>query len=192
MEDIKKIKFGTEEIVVTKIPDAEKLTGELLKSMNSNRSNFETSHKIMGRWENSYLSIEQVPMVREVMRFARDVGVKVLKLKTVVLFDAKKQKLSRYSSFWFNIAKKGEVTGLHDHASNSELSGVTYLQSDRNSGNLFFKKDGIKEIEMEPQVGRLVLFPSSLRHGVRENRSDAERISLAFNLFHFPLMEFDL
>ncbi len=37
-----------------------------------------------------------------------------------------------------------------------------------------------------PEAGTLVIFPSWLEHGVNQNLSDADRISIAFNinLFH--------
>ena len=33
-----------------------------------------------------------------------------------------------------------------------------------------------------PQEGRLILFPAWLSHGVRENETDEDRISISFNL----------
>jgi ectoine hydroxylase-related dioxygenase (phytanoyl-CoA dioxygenase family) len=52
--------------------------------------------------------------------------------------------------------------------------------------------DGEDDLEICPEVGKIVLFDPSIRHGVRENRSGSERISLAFNLFPFPLPVVDL
>ncbi|HAU59165.1 MAG TPA: hypothetical protein DCW45_02235, partial [Opitutae bacterium] len=49
-----------------------------------------------------------------------------------------------------------------------------------------------EEFELEPAVGRIIIFPPHLKHGVRLNESRNERISLAFNLFPFPLPNSDL
>ena len=179
--------MGDDRILITNLPNAEEQTHELLISMNEFRSEFTNSHNFRGRWENSYLNIECVPGVREVMRFARELGLKVLNIRSVILLNTQEETQNCNSNFWFNVAKKGEVTGLHDHAANSVLSAVTYLQSEHDSGNIFFRKDGFNDIEVKPEVGRLVLFPSKLKHGVHENKSKKERISLAFNLLHFPL-----
>jgi ectoine hydroxylase-related dioxygenase (phytanoyl-CoA dioxygenase family) len=43
------------------------------------------------------------------------------------------------------------------------------------------------DLDIMPSVGKLVLFEPWMRHGVRENRSNTNRLSLAFNLFPFPL-----
>jgi len=39
-----------------------------------------------------------------------------------------------------------------------------------------------QDFQVEPKEGRLVLFPSWLTHRVSVNRTDEERISIAFNL----------
>ena len=64
---------------------------------------------------------------------------------------------------------------------------MTYLACEEASGNLYFRIDGEDDLEVSPEVGKIVIFDPSLRHGVHENRSDSERISFAFNLFPFPL-----
>jgi ectoine hydroxylase-related dioxygenase (phytanoyl-CoA dioxygenase family) len=46
--------------------------------------------------------------------------------------------------------------------------------------------DGADDLEISPEVGKVVIFDPVLRHGVHENRSGSERISFAFNLFPFP------
>jgi len=67
------------------------------------------------------------------------------------------------------------------------VSGVFYISCESNSGNLYFRKEGEVDVEIMPQVGKLVLFEPWMPHGVRKNSSDRERLSLAFNLFPFPL-----
>ena len=54
-------------------------------------------------------------------------------------------------------------------------------------GDLFFTRGGQDDLAITPEVGKMVLFPSFLKHGVQINKSNQNRISLAFNLFPFPL-----
>ena len=39
-----------------------------------------------------------------------------------------------------------------------------------------------EEIQMRPEEGRLYVFPGWLEHGVEENRSDRDRVSISFNV----------
>ena len=73
--------------------------------------------------------------------------------------------------------KKDDLAGLHDHSQTAILSGVV-LEGSKRFWKSLFQKDN--EIEIEPEIGKLVLFPSHLKHGVRANKSNVERISLAF------------
>ena len=91
-----------------------------------------------------------------------------------------------YPPFWFNVAGWKRFS-LHDHAHLSILSGVIYLQAGEGCGDLYFRKEGVDDLNIRPDVGKMVLFPPFLRHGVHSNESSKERISFAFNLFPFPL-----
>ena len=189
---IETLSFGGQKIVEAWVPNRDAWVPRLLDEFNANRKSIERSHKIGGRWENSYLPVELVPSIREPMRFARDLGRDELKITSVILFEQLPFSSNTYPPFWFNLAQPGERTGLHDHVSPSVLSAVVYLVCGEDSGNLYFRKDGEDDLEIFPEVGKLVLFDSSTRHGVLENRSCSERISLAFNLFPFPLPAVDL
>lgn len=179
-------------MITGKVPDSEKWIPGLLNQIENNKSKFETSHKINNRWENSYLDIDLVPTVRIPMRFARDLGMKILGIRSIILFDPPNPSINPFPPFWFNIATSEQFTGLHDHASDAALSAVSYLQADLNSGNLYFAVDNEEDIEIVPRVGDIVLFPPHLRHGVRPNLSTNKRISLAFNLQSFPLININL
>ena len=90
------------------------------------------------------------------------------------------------------------------HHSNSLLSGVYYLKTEKNSGDINFIKDykeqnifplaitpnydeynyvNSKNFKFEPAVGNLIIFPSTLMHEVTKNNSKNTRYSLAFNVF---------
>jgi uncharacterized protein (TIGR02466 family) len=107
------------------------------------------------------------------------------------------------SNMWININKKGDYNDAHDHP-NSILSGVFWAKIPENCGRLVFNSpNGFAEntllnsidenIKQEhnysstfvftPNEGTLILFPSHLQHFVEPNKSDEDRISIAFNLF---------
>lgn len=108
---------------------------------------------------------------------------------------------------WINRHRQNDFAGSHRH-SNSLVSGVYYIDVDRQSGaiifeknkssfNLFtdtvdipFKKDNqsLNVFNAEawgivPKNNDLILFPSLLYHSVSESQSDKLRYSLAFNMF---------
>lgn len=181
------ISFGGKKIVQSVVTDWENWVPRLLDEVLANRGNMVHSHKIMGRWENSYLPVDLVPTVRTPMRFARDLGKDELKTSSAILFEPLPFSQNMHPPFWFNLGLPGTQTGVHDHLSLSVLSAVTYLSCEENSGNLFFVSEGEEDLEICPEVGKLLLFDPSMKHGVRRNCSENERISFAFNLFPFPL-----
>lgn len=97
---------------------------------------------------------------------------------------------------WMNYSKKGEWHHAHEHP-NSILSGVFYIQTD-NEDKIYFEKVGYEQISFPTEKynlynskswwipaiqGRLIIFPSSLRHHVMPVTTDHTRVSLSFNTF---------
>ena len=97
---------------------------------------------------------------------------------------------------WVNYTKKGQWHHAHEHP-NSILSGVFYIQSDEED-KIYFEKNHYDQISfptekfntynsktwwLEATQGRLVIFPSSLRHSVNAVQTDLTRVSLSFNSF---------
>ena len=160
---------------------------KIINSIFQNRESTTYSHKINGRWENQYLSIQYFPELRKLFRTACREGKVVLEKSLVVPY---KELGLPMDEFWFNIAGPGESTGWHDHKERSELSGVYYLHVPDNSGDIHFRKkigDETFEWEIKSQTGKLILFDSNIEHSVPENKSKENRISIAFNLFSLPL-----
>lgn len=174
-------------IIETTLNDYDNWLVSLRKEFSNYFLKAKKSHKIGSRWENLYLDIEEIPSARNPIRLARDIARELLDISSVILYEALEGAENQNPPFWFNLAKPGESTGLHDHASLSKVSGVFYISCESNSGNLYFRKEGEVDLEIMPQVGKLVLFEPWMPHGVRKNSSDRERLSLAFNLFPFPL-----
>ena len=98
---------------------------------------------------------------------------------------------------WVNKNKKGTKHTQHMHT-NSILSGVYYL-TDEPAEIVFYKYfDYLELFSMQPKEytlynytqytfkpskNKLVLFPSIMRHSVKETTDDEERMSIAFNVF---------
>jgi len=101
-------------------------------------------------------------------------------------------------NFWFNINRYKDFNLEHDHP-NSILSGVYYVKTPKNSGNLIFKNNNNRHLYLPddclieyntlnsssyflpPQENCLHIFPSWLMHYVEPNLSNEERISFSFN-----------
>lgn len=101
------------------------------------------------------------------------------------------------NALFANINPKHSFHAEHMHPY-SHISGVFYVKSDANSPAIGFKDprmarwmmppaaDGQRpensfHAKLAPEPGKLFLFPSWLEHGVAQNQSDRERISMSFN-----------
>lgn len=106
---------------------------------------------------------------------------------------------------WINVFKPGAQEAQHTH-DGSLLSCSYYVEAPKNCGCIvmpdpigarrsyreFTKTAGNelptrREIAVEPQPGRLVMFESWLPHYVQCNKSDRVRISIAMNLREAPV-----
>jgi len=107
-------------------------------------------------------------------------------------------------NMWININKKNNFNWPHVHPE-AHLSGVFWIQCPQKSGLFGFESphsfDQWKMLKFFKQVykqdyyladnwrvdtslmeGKIITFPSNLRHGVSMSSSDEDRISIAFNL----------
>lgn len=106
---------------------------------------------------------------------------------------------------WFTKCEGGQQSGFHNH-NNCMLSGVLYLTTDENCGNIKFQNFDDKrylihkeeynvfnsiEYSFKPSEGLLLIFPSEMWHRIEENKSDITRHSLAFNLTPVGLIGYD-
>lgn len=166
-------------------PHAKALNLRLMESLEKGENDFTFSHRINDRWENAYLPIEKIPAAKEMIGFARDAAVRIYKQSLVALY--KPVGSSPHPPFWFNLAGRGAITGVHDHAKEASVSGVYYVSVPSGAGTLFFRGLNDERFFLKPIEGSFVLFPSELRHGVEKNLQNEIRISLAFNLFRMPV-----
>lgn len=99
---------------------------------------------------------------------------------------------------WANINPAGGFHPPHIHPNNL-VSGVYYLQTPPSADAIVFHDprpqahliqpvatrlvaETQSEIQIEARPGRMLLFPSWLRHSVRPNYGNEERISISFNV----------
>jgi uncharacterized protein (TIGR02466 family) len=103
---------------------------------------------------------------------------------------------------WLNLNNKLSGHYHHEHYK-SVVSGVLYLETDGESGNLIFcdpvktrtqaqaynatkrlatNQYNFQTVTVKPEAGKVVLFESWLTHVVEPNVSDHNRISIAFNV----------
>jgi len=130
------------------------------------------SHWFGGRFENVYIDPAKVPEVRELLAFALACAQEILGRPDAAL----------RSGFWFNEMRPGQATLSHTHDDDDELlSGVYYLRVPADSGDLVILEEHLKTI-VQPQEGLAVFFPPDVLHEVTPNRSNENRLSLAFNI----------
>lgn len=98
---------------------------------------------------------------------------------------------------WLNKTETGQMHHRHWHP-NSVLSGIVYLQTEGDSGRTRFVDSRYDTLELAmknaniynskswtiaPEVGKVLIFPSSVEHMVDKYEGTTPRITLAFNTF---------
>lgn len=99
-------------------------------------------------------------------------------------------------NYWFNINFPHSYNISHNHTL-SFFSVVYYVYAPKNSGDLILERtdDSVfymqyftemneysaQAIIIDPSESKLIIFPSWLKHSVGQNKSNDNRVSLAFN-----------
>jgi uncharacterized protein (TIGR02466 family) len=100
---------------------------------------------------------------------------------------------------WINIAEKGVKHDYHSHPGYT-IAGVYYFRVSDEQGGICFNNPNLmiynahfpegrcspQSVELIPKDGDIVLFPAWLQHSTHENKTDEERISIAFNINFIP------
>ena len=101
----------------------------------------------------------------------------------------------KMTTSWFTKTEANQQANYHNH-NNCMFSGCLYLKIDDNSGGINFtnyqnsrfllvatKYDTLNAIDftIQPQTGTIIFFPSEMHHRILQNKSNEERVSLAFN-----------
>jgi hypothetical protein len=81
---------------------------------------------------------------------------------------------------WFNIYYKEFFQEYHVHMDPvfRAICGIVYLTDSPESITQFYMHDSII---VQPEFGKIVLFPDTVEHRVSANENDKKRITLAFN-----------
>ena len=99
---------------------------------------------------------------------------------------------------WLNYTERDQMLQLHTHP-NSLVSGIFYVSADKKVDSITFSnahpENRIKlnttkynmfnsiSCKILVETGNILLFPSSLIHGVEKKKCNNIRISLSFNVF---------
>ena len=139
---------------------------------------------------NSYI-LEEKPfktLKKDLMLRVQDYFDKVLSTKNVEPY---------ITQSWLNYTETNQFHHTHEHP-NSLVSGVFYINADKDNDKIKFFKKNYQQIKPEVKYWNLynseswwfsvktldvVLFPSFLTHCVEVKQGTNTRISLAFNVF---------
>jgi uncharacterized protein (TIGR02466 family) len=96
---------------------------------------------------------------------------------------------------WFTKTQKNDYAAIHSHLS-ADISGCYYVATTGEDGDFFFTSPTqtlensphfshlANRFDEKPEVGKLMLFPGFMSHGIKTNMTDSTRISISFNI-HF-------
>lgn len=177
------------------VDNLENLNNKMLKYIkNVQKNNPEGINKsnILG-WHSADFNLED----EEVKYFIKSIFPKIERVMLDMGWDTKKNNI-KLTNMWSIINKKSASNSRHIHA-NSYISAAYYVKAPKNCGDIFFydprtanvirnpkikesTKLNMQQVNIMPQEGLLVMFPSYLHHSVGANLSDQERIVISFNI----------
>ncbi len=159
---MKKTVFSKNSIYSTDVKDDNIKIDQILTEFYQNSEKYQYTHYIKKRWENIYLSPQDVPSVLPLLSFAistaLDIFRDVLEPHQTLIIPHSLLGFEK-NEFWFNTASEGQLTGMHNHNEHALVSGVFYLQIPNDSANLFFKIGKDEELKIESKTGMIVFFP---------------------------------
>ena len=166
---------------------------ELIDFVYNMREKDPVGHTISNRrgWQSSCFSIDN-----------EDDVLKKFLTNCLAEFPPIKKSVKLFVSAWVNINPPEAFNMKHNHPT-SDLSGVLWIKSQKDCGNIIFESprsfathqeiecynEDFKEnnnyfhsFSFNPIAGRLIVFPSHLEHHVDFNESQGDRISVSFNI----------
>ena len=131
------------------------------------------SHFFNGRYENIYITEEQIPSIKPLLQMILQEAAHLLGYQVEEL----------QLGFWFNFMQKDDVTVPHRHDDDDELlSGTYYLQMPEQSGTLKINLGNDNVEIIQPVEAALTCFHPSVEHEVTQHQSPVPRISIGFNI----------
>ena len=133
----------------------------------------------------------------EVKFFINAISTKIQKVINDMGWNSPNNKI-KLMNIWSIINNKSASNNSHIHA-NSYISAAYYVKAPKDCGNIYFYDPrsakvirtpeineptslNVDQVNIIPQEGLLVMFPSYLRHSVGENKSNEERMVISFNI----------
>ena len=94
----------------------------------------------------------------------------------------------KFTEAWGNINPPNTQIKEHLHIG-SDYSGILYLKTNKDCGNITFRDPRIHyemlyqtpNFEVQAETGNIIIFPSWMRHEVDLNKSNDDRVGIAFN-----------
>ena len=165
---------------------------QYIKNLKKKDSTGLNKSNILG-WHSPDFNLED----EECKYFIQAISTKIQKVMNDMGWDTKKNNI-KLTNMWSIINKKSASNSRHIH-SNSYISAAYYVKAPQNCGDIFFydprtanvirspeikesTKLNMQQVNITPQEGLLVMFPSYLHHSVGANNSDDERIVISFNI----------
>ena len=180
------------------LPDHREVNRRLLRLIEAERRASPESRECAGRemWQSSRQVTEDEP-VREVFKTIFEHAYYIADFLRWDIAGCKPV----VKVCWANIHPTGSYHTRHIHPASVHLSGVYYIKTSRNCGNIVFHDlarflglwgAAPKTLEptnynqsrfsVEPEDGLGLLFPGYIMHEVETNRSEEDRVGLAFNI----------
>ena len=147
----------------------------------------------IGGHQTPFITIEKEPLYKELI----DLLISEIK-GVVVAMNYHSEKQIVIGQCWININRKNHLNMPHIHP-NTDFAGVYFIKTDSNTP-IGFKNPDIIVHQHEvsrytdynaynteghmyyPKDNDFIMFPSHIEHWVDENKTDIQRISLAFNI----------
>ncbi len=181
-----------------KVPNYESLNDRLLLMIENERNLFPESRACAGRemWQSQRPVMEEEP-VKEVFKSIFRASCDIAEF---LRWDVKNcEPVCKVC--WANVHPTGSYHTRHIHPATIHLSGVYYIKTPKGCGNIVFHDlarflglwgaapkalepnyHNLFKLSVEPEEGLCVLFPGYVMHEVETNRSEDDRVGLAFNI----------
>ena len=168
--------------------DNDQLTRDIINWSKQDKGVSKTNYKGWHSTTDMHTKPEYQQLVTELLRMQKEI------------YDNEHiDRYARLGNMWANINPTDGMNQPHIHP-NSLFSGVYYVKSQPNAGRLKIYdprpgvqfimptrkpgnpgKDMWRDANIEPVVGRIIMFPAWLWHAVEPNKSNDIRISVSFN-----------
>lgn len=169
---------------------SKKLTDKELKFINDTRKDVYENEGNFTSMDTYVLNKKELKNLKnELMKNVNDYFIKII--------DTDNNIKPYITQSWINFTEETEYHHTHEHP-NSYLSGVFYINADREYDKIKFYKTGYQTLlpsvreynhynslawSFPVETGDVVIFPSYLSHCVEFKKGKNTRTSLAFNVF---------